>query len=161
VLLIKVILLTPDIDLQGCMHVQVEPATSTNQELLTDPARLALLTAYNKARPRVHFLLDWNPSPHTVPLHDPAVFYRYAILDGRRITPISQSKRDSAGSSLVKVNWDGEAWYGEVVRIFHHPKPGLSDPATERLLAEFRWMKEVPLSPVADNIHSICHRASP
>jgi hypothetical protein len=86
-----------------------------------------------------------------VPLHNYAVFYCYAILDGHRIIPISQSKRDSAGSSLVKVNWDGEAWYGEVVRIFHHPKPGLSDPATKRLLAEFCWMEEVPLSPVADD----------
>ncbi|KAG2135435.1 hypothetical protein DEU56DRAFT_737776, partial [Suillus clintonianus] len=146
-----IILLTSDIDLQGFMHVQVGPATSRNQELLTDSARLALLTAYNKAQPRVHFLLDRNPPPRTVPLHDHAVFYRYAILDGRRITPTSQSKRDSSGSSLVKVKWDGEAWYGEVVRIFQHPQPGLSDPATERLLAEFRWMKEVPLSPVADD----------
>ncbi|KAG2122289.1 hypothetical protein BD769DRAFT_1670917 [Suillus cothurnatus] len=95
-----------------------------------------------------------NPSPHTVPLHNHTVFYRYAILDGRQIIPISQSKRDSAGSSLVKVNWDGEVWYGKVVRIFHHPKPGLSDPATKRLLAKFRWMKEVPLSPVADDLWS-------
>jgi hypothetical protein len=121
------------------------------QEKLSDPARLALLRGYNATQPRVHFILDRVFHPQSVPLHDYAVFYCYGLLDGRRITPASQSKRASAGSYLVKVESEGKTWYGEVINIFRHPQPGVPGTMTERLLAEFRWMKEVPISPVNDD----------
>lgn len=138
-------------ELQSLLRVQCGPPASTMQEKLSDPARLALLRAYNATHPQVHFILDRDPPPQTVPLHDYAVFYRYGLLDGRRITPASQSKRASAGSSLVKVDFDGQSWYGEIVNILRHPQHGVPGTVTETLLAEFRWMKEVPLSPVNDD----------
>jgi hypothetical protein len=138
-------------ELQSVLRIQCGPPVSIIQEKLSDPARLALLRAYNAVQPRVHFILDRDPLPHTVPLHDYAVFYRYGLLDGRRITPASQSKRTSAGSSLVKVDFDGRSWYGEVINILRHPQHSVPGTVTETLLGEFRWMKEVPLSPVNDD----------
>ncbi|KAG1847007.1 hypothetical protein DFJ58DRAFT_663497 [Suillus subalutaceus] len=134
-------------ELQSLLRIQCEPPVSIIQEKLSDPARLALLRAYNATQPQVHFILDRGPPPQTVPLHDYAVFYRYGLLDGRRITPASQSKRTSAGSSLVKVDYDGRLWYGEIINILRHPEHGVPGTVTETLLAEFRWMKEA-LSPV-------------
>ncbi|KAG1743890.1 hypothetical protein EDB19DRAFT_1827259 [Suillus lakei] len=138
-------------ELQSLLRVQCGPPASTMQEKLSDPACLTLLRAYNATHPQVHFILDHDPPPQTVPLHDYAVFYHYGLLDGCRITPASQSKRTSAGSSLVKVDFDGQLWYGEIVNILRHPQHGVPGMVTETLLAEFCWMKEVPLSPVNDD----------
>ncbi|KAG0692848.1 hypothetical protein DFH29DRAFT_881990 [Suillus ampliporus] len=138
-------------ELQSLLRVQCGPPASTMQEKLSDLARLTLLRAYNATHPQVHFILDCDPPPQTVPLHDYAVFYCYGLLDGRCITPASQSKCASAGSSLVKVDFDGQSWYGEIVNILQHPQHGVPGTVTETLLAEFCWMKEVPLSPVNDD----------
>jgi hypothetical protein len=98
-------------ELQSLLCIQCRPPISIIQEKLSEPACLVLLRAYNATQPQVHFILDHDPPPQTVPLHDYTVFYHYRLLDGCCITPASQSKCTSAGSSLVKVDFDGQLWY--------------------------------------------------
>ncbi|KAG2126419.1 hypothetical protein BD769DRAFT_1668427 [Suillus cothurnatus] len=63
--------------------------------------------------------------------------------------PLSRSTRESSGSSIVKVSIGEDFAYGEVVNIFSHVQHGFANGS--QLLAKFRWMKELPLSPVDDD----------
>jgi hypothetical protein len=96
---------------------------------LSDVARAALYAQYNSNTTAVQYDLERQrariPSVHR--FNDTAQLYAHAILDGRRITPTSQSLRKSAGSSIVKYIWDGQLHAGEVVNIFHHPQTGIAD----------------------------------
>lgn len=77
------------------------------------------------------------------------MFYDFALLDGRRITPASKSTRESFGSSLIKARVGPDFYYGEIISIFSHVQPNAADGS--QLQAEFRWMKELALSPVQDD----------
>lgn len=112
--------------------------------------RAALFAQYNSDRQySVHYALDPNPHPGSSRLQDFALFHDFALLDGRRITPLSRSARELSGSSIVKALIGEDFWYGEVISIFTHAQPGIANGS--QLLAEFRWMKELPLSPVDDD----------
>lgn len=131
------------------LHVQAGPLIP-NPQRLSDAARVALFTHYNSLQPHsVHYALEANPHPGSLQLNDFALYYQFALLDGRRITPLARSTRDSAGSSLVKVNYRHESFYGEVINIFSHTQPEIANGT--RLLAELRWMIELPLVPVEDD----------
>ncbi len=78
-----------------------------------------------------------------------AFFFSYVLIDGRRITPTSQTRRKHAGSSLVKVLHDGAVLYGVVLNIFRHDQPGVDD---DTLWAEMNWMKPVDECPLENNI---------
>lgn len=69
-----------------------------------------------------------------------ACFYEHVLLNGRRVTPLDRSLRDNAGSSLIKVKWDGQYHSGELLSVFDHQQFH-DEPAS--LFAEVRWM--VPL----------------
>ncbi|KAG1736607.1 hypothetical protein EDD22DRAFT_787473, partial [Suillus occidentalis] len=130
-------------------HVQPGPA-STHPQRLNDSVRAALHSQYNARHPHsVHYALALNPPPQSLPLNDFAVFYDFALLDGRRITPASKSTRESFGSSLVKARVGPDFYYGEIISIFSHVQPNAADGS--QLQAEFRWMKELALSPVQDD----------
>lgn len=70
-----------------------------------------------------------------------ACFYEYVLVDGRRITPLSNNLRKSAGSSIIKVLWDGDMFAGEVLSFFHHDQPCVND---KTLFAEVKWLKHLP-----------------
>ena len=78
-----------------------------------------------------------------VPLSKFACFYDHMLLNGRRVTPLDCSLRDNAGSSLIKVKWDGQYCSGELLSVFDHQQFH-DEPAS--LFAEVRWM--VPLNEI-------------
>ncbi|KIJ09289.1 hypothetical protein PAXINDRAFT_87673 [Paxillus involutus ATCC 200175] len=132
-------------ELNSYLSIQPGPSVLTPQRL-SDDARVALYHHYNRQEKKVHYALEIN-HPHTSSqLNDFALFYQFVLLDGRRLTPLSKTTRESARSSLVKVLINDKSYYGEVINIFSHTQAGLSDGT--QLLAEFRWMIELPLSPV-------------
>jgi hypothetical protein len=130
------------------LHVQPGPIYSYQGDL-SDGARLALYNYYNSECKRVRYDLERHHN-RTTPCHvlnDTAQFYEYALLDGRRITPSTQSQRENAGSYIISYVWKNESHAGEVVTIFHHKQVGVLD---ESLFAEVKWMKNLPVSPLAD-----------
>ncbi|KAJ6532811.1 hypothetical protein B0H10DRAFT_2247399 [Mycena sp. CBHHK59/15] len=76
--------------------------------------------------------------------------YDYALLDGRRITPTTRSRRNTAGSSIIQTYFGDEAWAGEVRAIFLHRQPGVSK-SEETLLIMVAWMKESEYGPLNDD----------
>ena len=117
--------------------------------MLPDLVQLALLNHYNTdGRIRVYSMLTRSPPEGANLLKQTAQFLNYALLDGRRITPLSRSQRESAGSSIICINWQGRTHSGEVLNIFEHNQYILGSPM---LFAEIRWMKQSAYSPVDDN----------
>jgi hypothetical protein len=109
----------------------------------------ALFTYYNAGTvQRVHYALDRKPPRTSQMLNQRAQFYEYALLDGRRIVPASRTRRKHAGSSLVKVIWNGKMCVGIVDNIFRHTQRSFED---DQLWAEMRWMKLRDESPVVDD----------
>ena len=130
-------------------ELPVQPGTIASRSApLSDTARASLYAFYNANGPRVHYALERNHAPNTRVLHDNAQFYNYALLDGRRITPTSRSRRELVGSSIIKYIWNGEPYGGEVINIFHHAQPN-TDSST--LFAEIRWMKRSNHSPLCSH----------
>ncbi|KII83669.1 hypothetical protein PLICRDRAFT_180270 [Plicaturopsis crispa FD-325 SS-3] len=127
------------------IRVQAGPVANPLTMLSTE-ARLGLHRYYNKPTPRVHYQLEARPAPNSRRLVESAQFYSWALLDGRRITPTSRTLRYSAGSSIVKVKYEGKSYSGEVRSIFHHRQPGIEE--STPLFAEIEWMKNINLSPV-------------
>ena len=126
--------------------LQYQPGTiAQHSSPLSDTAQAALYSYYNRDGPRVHYELERYPPPGMWVLKGNAQFYNYAILDGRRITPTTRSRREFIGSSIIKHKWNGSLFGGEVVSIFHHVQ-GKGDPAI--LFAEIRWMKRSTHSPL-------------
>lgn len=121
---------------------------------LSDPAQAALLRHYNTGGiQRVHHFLTRKPPRGSKLLKPTAVrFYEYALLDGWRITPITRTRRRTAGSSLVKIVWEGKTFAGVVETIFRHDQPGIME---DRVWTEIRWMKHLDLIPAEDDPWSI------
>src|SRR5262245_12026077 len=91
------------------LHVQPGPVCSYQGDL-SDGARLALYNYYNSECKQVRYDLERHRD-RTMPCHvlnDTAQFYEYALLDGRRITPSTQSQRDNAGSYIISYKWKNE-----------------------------------------------------
>ncbi|KIJ09903.1 hypothetical protein PAXINDRAFT_86790 [Paxillus involutus ATCC 200175] len=134
-------------------HVQPGPPIGSAPRQLSDAARVAIYNNYNQIRPGcVHYALELNPPRGSYQLNDSASFLEYALLDGRRITPLSRSVHNSAGSSLVKVVLDNISLYSEVINVFTHVQQGVA--SGTHLLAEFRWMVELDVVPVEDDPQS-------
>ncbi|KAJ7821384.1 hypothetical protein B0H14DRAFT_3471571 [Mycena olivaceomarginata] len=115
-------------------------------EKLSDVICRAMEQYYNKTRTQVHQPLAPNPPPNTVPLKLHAVAYNFALLDGRRITPTSRSKRNSAGSS-IQARIGDKRCAGEIHTIFVHQQPGVQD-STDRLLVAVNWMRRSKWTPL-------------
>ncbi|KIJ57838.1 hypothetical protein HYDPIDRAFT_171515, partial [Hydnomerulius pinastri MD-312] len=136
-------------DLNSYLRIQPGPSMLAPQRV-SDQLRVALYMHYNSMRPHsVHYALESTPRPGSTQLNDFGLYYQYALLDGRRITPLSRTNRESAGSSIVKGMIEDKTYYGEVINIFSHRQLGVTDGM--QLLAEMRWMIELPLSPVEND----------
>ncbi|KAJ7793796.1 hypothetical protein B0H13DRAFT_1675487 [Mycena leptocephala] len=112
----------------------------------------ALVDYYNKDGVRVS-LEDFNfggTTSKTEVLHSYADTYNYVLLDGRRLTPTTRSRRKTAGSSLVQVIFDGEPFAGELDTIFRHKQVGIPD-SEQALLAFIRWMVPSGRTPLDDD----------
>ncbi|KAF8214773.1 hypothetical protein K438DRAFT_2138267 [Mycena galopus ATCC 62051] len=116
-------------------------------EKLDDVLKKALELYYNKAQPQVHQELDDNPPPNTSSLNIRATTYHYALLDGRRITPTSMSKRKSAGSAIIQARIHNKRYAGVVQTILMHKQDGVLE-NTNTLLCAVNWMKPSKFTPL-------------
>ncbi len=96
----------------------------------------------------VHYPLERTPFPMSKPLSERGQFYKYISLDGRRITPLPQTRRSSAGSSIISAVWDGEVHVGELLSVFRHAQEGQPAPI---LFAEIRWLVKSDISATAQD----------
>ena len=80
-----------------------------------------------------------------------ARFYQYVSLNGQRITPVTRTLRNSAGSSIVRASINGRTFAGEVLSIFDHLQTGLP---SSHLFAHVRWMKDIEDSPLDEDVWS-------
>lgn len=114
-----------------------------------------VLTFYNTGPlTRVCSALDRNPPMGCAILTSRARFYQYVTLNGRRITPVSRSLRNSAGSSIVRASWDGRIYSGEVLSVFDHLQTGLPATFASPLFAHIRWMKSTEDNVLDDDVWS-------
>ncbi|KAJ7429872.1 hypothetical protein B0H11DRAFT_1944090 [Mycena galericulata] len=112
---------------------------------LTDEIRAALVQYYNGNNAQVAF--PRQALPGTSSLHRYAETYAYALLDGRRIMPISAN--NSGGSSIIQARFGNEAQAGEIEALFVHHQPGVEN-ADSTLLASIKWMKPSPFTPLTN-----------
>ncbi|KZT18250.1 hypothetical protein NEOLEDRAFT_1080673, partial [Neolentinus lepideus HHB14362 ss-1] len=122
------------------LRLELGPKVSQVLQPLSRSAILALCNHYNSQGTRVHMPLEQQPLCGTRPVAPSALFFDYAVLDGRGIIPTSHTHRKNAGSSLVKVIIDGQMYGGEVHQIFQHFQRDIRD---DVIWAEMRWMKPV------------------
>ena len=115
---------------------------------INDYTCAALYACYNQLNKRVWYPLDRHKPRNAPILNDTATFYDYALLNGRRITPLSRSLRNSAGSCVVQFKWQGETHAGEVLNIFQHMQ---RDIPNTPIFAEIRWMKRLHVSPLTSS----------
>ncbi|KAF7368239.1 hypothetical protein MVEN_00144000 [Mycena venus] len=108
---------------------------------------LELFTYYNESGPKVHFA--GAPTPGATMLSPFIDFYEFALLDGKRLTPTTRSRRNTAGSSIVQARHKDEAYAGEVQHLIRHRQPGISD-VSNNILAHILWMKRSNLTPLDD-----------
>lgn len=110
-----------------------------------DILRYGLFTYYNTEKSQVHY--GGDPTHGTEMLSPFVDFYEFALLDGKRITPTSRSRRNTAGSSIIQARYNNEAYAGEVRHLIQHRQPGISaDNST--MLAHVLWMKRSNLTPL-------------
>ncbi|KAJ7790616.1 hypothetical protein B0H14DRAFT_3161315 [Mycena olivaceomarginata] len=101
--------------------------------------------AANAEKSQVHY--GGNPTHGTEMLSPFVDFYEFALLDGKRITPTSRSRHNTAGSSIIQARYNNEAYAGEVRHLIQHRQPGISaDHST--MLAHVLWMKRSNLTPL-------------
>ncbi|KAJ6534262.1 hypothetical protein B0H19DRAFT_1080746 [Mycena capillaripes] len=108
-----------------------------------DILRLGLFRYYNRSRPTVHFAL--SPIAGTTMLAPFVDFLNFALLDGKRLTPTTQSRHNTAGSSLIQVRYNDEAYAGEARQILHHTQPGVLN-SKDVILVHVSWMKRSDLT---------------
>ena len=97
----------PELELTH-LHVELGPVVPGSQSISED-AQMAFLQLYYSGVQKVHHFLARNPSAGSRLLKPAATrFYEHALLDGRRITPTTRTRRKTAGSCLVKVIWQGK-----------------------------------------------------
>ncbi|KAJ7105223.1 hypothetical protein C8R44DRAFT_745939 [Mycena epipterygia] len=112
----------------------------------------ALVDYYNKDGVRVCLAnSDFSgTTPKTEILHSYTDTYKYVLLDGRRLTPTTHSRRQTAGSSLVQVIFDGKPFAGELHTIFRHKQVRIPD-SEHTLLALICWMVPSERTPSDDD----------
>lgn len=108
-------------------------------------ARAALCAYINRSHTRVYLGTDSSAPSRAIYLAKKTVFYKYFLLDGRRITPTTVSLTTSASSALVKAVVDEKMCVGEVLAVFRHVQPEINEDNT---YVEVRWMIREALSPV-------------
>ncbi|EIW73932.1 hypothetical protein CONPUDRAFT_160562 [Coniophora puteana RWD-64-598 SS2] len=154
---------------QTVRHVQPGPLIGNSTKRMNNGTRVYMRDYYNNAASRAgapvtfRLSLQTNAATDAILLTDYAFFYQHALLNGRRIIPISSSRRQTANSAIVKVIvTEGAApLYGEVLAIFSHEQQGVPPELHHRLFAEFRWMKESEFLPVeGDPWHQLMPRAA-
>jgi hypothetical protein len=117
---------------------------------LTDRAWVSLYRQYNHLRKQIYYHTERDKPTGAVFLNSHAQFYSYALIDGRRITPVSESRSLKASAAVVKVIIDEMMHVGEVLHVLQHAQEGL-DRSQTPVYAEMRWMVRKMLSPIEDD----------
>lgn len=129
---------------QSPFSIELGPLVTT-RTVLSDRARPALLSYYNRNGVRLYSTTDMNVPRNPIFFSSKARFHRHFILDGRRITPTQSSSKTSASSALIKAVVDGRMCAGEVLVTFQHHQQLDTDAI---YYIEVRWMKPEALSAV-------------
>ncbi|KAK6996365.1 hypothetical protein R3P38DRAFT_2437191, partial [Favolaschia claudopus] len=112
-----------------------------------DIIRLGLVKYYNQDRPQVHFVDQHTPELATHLFVSKIRTFKFALLDGRRIIPTSESTRNSASSEIVQVKVNGKRQAGEIHTLFVHEQTGVTN-SGNTLLACISWMKKSDWTPL-------------
>lgn len=132
------------------VHITVGTPISKLSQSLSTLALKYLHGYYNSGgQARVYYSTSRHIPPGARLLSPSAIFYKYALLDGRRVVPLTRTQRRTAGSSIVRVLLDGRALGGEVLSLFCHSQPGINN---DTLWAEMRWMKRVYAVPTREDL---------
>ncbi|KAF8181189.1 hypothetical protein K438DRAFT_1768026 [Mycena galopus ATCC 62051] len=129
---------------------RVVPGTIAKESVHLDEEdilRVGLLRHHNREGPKVYFAHSTNPVAGTIMLSPVVDFYNFALLDGKRLTPTTRSRRNTAGSSLIQVRYKSEAFVGEVRQILRHIQPGITT-LNNVMLVHVSWMKRSNLTPL-------------
>ncbi|KAJ7665810.1 hypothetical protein B0H17DRAFT_1090260 [Mycena rosella] len=110
------------------------------ERIQDDGMRLGLVNYYNWRGHKVHLTRARPAEGNSQMLGSFAETYDYVLLDGRRLTPTTRSKRSSAGSSIIQFQFNGEPYAGEIRVIFRHKQTGVPS-SEDTLLAFVAWMK--------------------
>ncbi|KAJ6506557.1 hypothetical protein C8R45DRAFT_1175608 [Mycena sanguinolenta] len=122
--------------------------TEKAAEIKKDVMLIALLNYYDRIGFKV--CLTRPKRQDQGQLLDPFVqIYKSALLDGRKVTSTSQSRR-GAGSSLVQIRFNDEIYAGEIRVIFQHKQAGVPE-SEQRLLAFIIWMIPSTQTPLDDD----------
>jgi hypothetical protein len=108
----------------------------------------ALKLHYNQDRIRVCGYLDRHAPQGVCRLKTSVTFFEYILVEGRHITPMQQTLRKSAGSSIVKTIINNKEFCGIVQSFFSHDQPEILDGT---IWAELIWMEDQDLSAVEGN----------
>ncbi|KAJ7611135.1 hypothetical protein DFH06DRAFT_1373949 [Mycena polygramma] len=120
------------------------------QRVTDDTMVMALMAYYNKNSTMVHLPRAPQQQAHAQMLGAFVDIYDYALLDGRRVTSTTRSKRGSAGSSLIQIQFGEDPYVGEIRVLFRHKQTGI--PSSEStVLAFISWLKPSPETPLDDN----------
>lgn len=125
------------------IKLRVQTGTiAEKQGILSSRAQLGLVHYYNRSgEDRVQHPLKHGVDMALPPITSSAQFYNYRLLEGWRISALSRTLSHTAGSALVKIDWQGTVFAGEVLSIFHHAQSFRSHlPGDSELMAEVRWM---------------------
>ncbi|KAJ7112138.1 hypothetical protein C8R44DRAFT_741852 [Mycena epipterygia] len=111
--------------------------------------KLELVRYYNRDSPQVTInTREQIPGFDTTTLIPYADIYSYALLDGRRITPTSHSRRNSVGSSIIQAMFGNDVCAGEIRAMLLHRQPGVPSSEDTLLLMVTAWIEESEWHPL-------------
>ncbi|KAH9918949.1 hypothetical protein B0H21DRAFT_702299 [Amylocystis lapponica] len=120
--------------------------------LLTHGAKNIVFNYYKhrhvEGRPHIYSTLDSTAPQNATFFNEHAQTCNYILIDGRRLTPHSQSPKGASSSAIVKTMINNKMFAGEVVNIFHHTQRGIEGGAT---FAEMIWLRRLDVTPVVDD----------
>jgi hypothetical protein len=106
--------------------------------LLDDVVQVGIMNYYNSVGRSIHLRRTGLHTPESQELDLFAELYDYVLLDGRRITPTTRSRR-GAGSSIIQIEFNKELYAGVVRILFRHKQNTI--PLSERPVLVFvSWM---------------------
>ncbi|KDQ05579.1 hypothetical protein BOTBODRAFT_182420 [Botryobasidium botryosum FD-172 SS1] len=115
------------------------PGAGCVRGMLPPVVRAVLVHRYNQdpQLPRVFNHMDRDIPQGGIYIVGGCLFYKSYIIHGRTIVPVNRALRKSAVSALVRVRWNQQLWYGEVLEILTHEQPNRE----AQTMAHMRWMK--------------------
>ncbi|GBE84455.1 hypothetical protein SCP_0604340 [Sparassis crispa] len=137
-------------DVLSLLPISLDPPSNQGVKL-SDCTRASLYKLYNHDHKQVYYPTEANVPRSAHFLQQYGQVHDYALVDGRRIMPVTHSSKLSAASAIVKVDLNGNILAGEVMSVFEHFQGGVTG---DMVFAEMQWMKQLDRVPISDDIWS-------